>query len=204
VGAGFVACSATNASRDKNTDSRDKDNDSDEGGGSPTSGAGGQGGSLLGGDGGTTGCAPGELTCSSNLHDVTLCDGQVVQTCPPDQGCANGACVAACDAARINKSTIGCDYFTVNPDVTFSAGACFAAFVANTWTTPVNITVERNGVPLDASSFAASPRATARASPARPCPTASCRPARSPSSSSPSSATRSPTRPRARRASSRR
>ena len=111
----------------------------------------------MGGDGGTTGCAPGELTCSSNLHDVTLCDGQVVQTCPPDQGCANGACVAAGDAARISRSTIGCDYFTVNPDVTFSAGACFAAFVANTWTTPVNITVERNGVPLDASSFARIP-----------------------------------------------
>ena len=32
VGAGFVACSATNDSRDKNNDSRDKDNDSDKGG----------------------------------------------------------------------------------------------------------------------------------------------------------------------------
>ncbi|MBL9027395.1 MAG: IgGFc-binding protein [Myxococcales bacterium] len=112
----------------------------------------GQGGGFGQGGGGT--CE--NLTCSADLHDV-VCDGQVVKTCADDQGCAAGACIPACDAAKANKSSVGCDYYTVNPDVTFSQGACFAAFVANTWTTPASLVVERDGQMLDASSFARIP-----------------------------------------------
>ena len=64
------------------------------------------------GDGGT--CRG--LHCSSDLHSVIDCDGNVVTACPPDQGCAGTACVAACDSAKANKSTFGCDYFVATPD----------------------------------------------------------------------------------------
>jgi hypothetical protein len=78
----------------------------------------------------------------------------VISTCPADQGCTPNGCVGSCAAAVANKSNIGCEYYAVIPDVTFDgAGACFAAFVANTWTTPVTITVDYGGMPLDPSMF---------------------------------------------------
>jgi hypothetical protein len=98
--------------------------------------------------------------CSTDLHQIIDCNNQVHTTCPPDQGCAGGMCVPACDAAKDNKSTIGCDYFTVNPDTTFSAGACFAAFVANTWTSAITITADYNGMPLNVATMAAIPQGT--------------------------------------------
>ncbi len=120
-------------------------------GSGPVTGAGGG----FGEGGGSSTCL-GVVTCAADLHTI-LCDGEVFGTCGSDQGCANGACIPACDAAKENKSSVGCDYYTVNPDVTFSQGACFAAFVANTWTTPATITVERDGQLLDASAFARLP-----------------------------------------------
>ena len=59
-------------------------------------------------------------------------------------------------AAERSKGSIGCDYYAVNPDI-FSgdgaAGGCFAAYIANTWDTPVTVHVEYGGKTLDASSF---------------------------------------------------
>src|SRR5690348_3084384 len=52
-------------------------------------------GSGTNGDGGT-GCAN---TCSADLHQVLDCNGSPVMTCPNDQGCANGVCQNACQAA---------------------------------------------------------------------------------------------------------
>src|SRR5437016_349148 len=51
--------------------------------------------------------------CSADLHDVIDCQGNVVFTCPSDQGCFKGVCEPACDAARDNKSTVGCDYLSL-------------------------------------------------------------------------------------------
>src|SRR4051794_1254999 len=52
------------------------------------------------------------------------------------------------------KSSAGCDYYAVVPDVILDgAGACFAAFITNTWTEPVTITVDYGGMTLDASKF---------------------------------------------------
>src|SRR5271169_841692 len=53
------------------------------------------------------------VTCSGDLHDVVDCNNNVVTACPPDQGCAAGACVPACTAASLNKSSVGCDYYAV-------------------------------------------------------------------------------------------
>lgn len=128
-----------------------------EGSGAGSSVGGGGIGGGLGIGGGVQGCS-GALTCSPSLHEV-ICeaDGSVVAVCPDGQGCGNGACVAACDAAEINKSTVGCEYFAVNPDVTWSQGACYGVFVANTWTTPVELTVEFDGQALDVAQFARIP-----------------------------------------------
>ncbi len=79
-------------------------------------------------------------------------------TCPDDQGCGPNGCEPACKSAEDNKSSIGCDYYAVDPDVIDPAwGACFAAFIANTWTTPATIAVEYQGQPLNIAQIARVP-----------------------------------------------
>src|SRR5690242_9487956 len=63
-------------------------------------------GSGSGTSDGNTGC---ENTCSADLHQVLDCNGNPVMSCPDDQGCANGVCQDACQAAADSKSSIGCD-----------------------------------------------------------------------------------------------
>ncbi|HTR53677.1 MAG TPA: IgGFc-binding protein [Kofleriaceae bacterium] len=110
------------------------------------------------GSGGSDGSADCEITCSSDLHDVVDCNGNVITTCPSDLGCAAGSCIAPCDAASEDKSSIGCDYYSVDPDViTEGQGGCFAAYVANTWGAPVAISVERGGTQLALDGFARVP-----------------------------------------------
>ncbi len=125
-----------------------------------------------GSSGGSTGeVCFGDDHCSADLHDVVDCHGDVVMTCPDDQGCSGLACVPACDAASDNKSTFGCDYYVVGPDILFDgAGACFAAFVVNTWSTPVSLTVDFEGQQLDASKFAYIPSGSGSAITYEPLP----------------------------------
>ena len=112
------------------------------------------GGQSLG-DGGGAGVG---VSCSSDLHQVLDIDGKVVKTCPPDLGCAGGECVPACDSAKANKSTIGCDYYSVPPDVIAEGrGGCFAAFIANTWDSAVTLGVERGGQQLNIAGMARIP-----------------------------------------------
>jgi IgGFc binding protein len=82
-------------------------------------------------------CAQG---CSGDLHSVVDCNGNVIMTCPSDQGCAAGMCMPACNAAEANKSSVGCDYYAV-PATDYVAETCFAVYVANTWGSPVTLTV---------------------------------------------------------------
>lgn len=128
--------------------------DNNDGGAGASSGA-SNGGITGGADGGV---APSTVTCSSDLHSVIDADGNIIKKCPDDQGCASGDCVPACDSARANKSTIGCDYFAVAPDtISVGRGACFAAFVANTWGSPVKLAVERAGQTLGIDGMARVP-----------------------------------------------
>jgi hypothetical protein len=122
-------------------------------------GGGDDGGSFTGDDAGDFGDAAvrpcNGQRCSDDLHSVVDCDGHVLMTCPAGQGCSGNGCVPACDSARDNKSSIGCDYYSVDPDVSLDgAGACFAAFVANPWDQPVTLKVAYGGLTLDASTFA--------------------------------------------------
>jgi hypothetical protein len=121
-------------------------------------GSGGDTISITTGTGTGTSC---QTHCSPDLHSVVDCNGNTVSTCPPDQGCGAMGCVPACESAKENKSTIGCDYYSVDPDIiSVAQGACFAAFVANTWGSPVTINVERGGQVLDAASFSYIPLGT--------------------------------------------
>ena len=148
-------------------------------------GTGGDGGNagndaLAGGDGpnlfgdGSGEAAGACTTCSADLHQVLDCDTppHVVTTCPASEGCGmNGQCVPACDAAADNKSSIGCDYYTIpadgwsniplNPSVSVvgaSDGSCFAAFVTNNWGTPMTVSLDYNGTTMDAAPYAYVPQ----------------------------------------------
>lgn len=119
----------------------------------------GTGGLFLTGGANTGGGNPDCLQCSADLHQVLDCDGNLVKECPADQGCApDGSCVSPCESASLNKSSIGCDFFAVQPGPEYETrGSCYAALVANTWTSPLTITAEYAGTNLDVSTIARVP-----------------------------------------------
>jgi hypothetical protein len=126
-------------------------------------GDGANGGDTIGfGDDGSGGDgASCNVHCSSDLHNVVDCNNKVVMACPPDQGCTGNGCGPACDSAKVNKSTFGCDYYSVDPDIiSVGEGACFAAFIANTWTSPVTITADWGGQALPVATTARVPNGT--------------------------------------------
>jgi hypothetical protein len=149
-----------------------------DGGGASSSGGGtdgaaaGDGPHLFGDASGDV--TPDCTTCSADLHEVLDCASppHVITTCPDNQGCGtNGQCVPACDAASANKSSIGCDYYTIpadgwsnipmNPSVAIegsSDGSCFAAFVTNNWGTPMTVSLDFAGTTIDASTHAYIPQ----------------------------------------------
>lgn len=108
-------------------------------------------------DGGSVEAAPGQSCegrrCSRDLHEVhDGCTDDVLEVCPADQACAEGACVSACTSASKAQGSIGCDFWTTPPDVQRSdETSCYAAFVANTWSTPATVTAEFGSAPLDIS-----------------------------------------------------
>jgi hypothetical protein len=144
------------------------------GGATGSGGGASSGGSLgIGGDlhsGGTGGgsddcdvvCC---LTCSTDLTKVVDCNGDLVAECPADQACAAGECIAdTCLAAEASKSSYGCDYWPLETDVVgIASGACFAAFVANTWSVPVHLSVELGGEVLPIETFARIPKGQGQA-----------------------------------------
>ena len=146
-----VACSAnsTNVGRQPGGGGASGGNGGSGGSGTGVGGGSGSGTVLL--DGGTE-C---KNTCSTDLTEVLDCDGNVVQECIDGQGCAFGACTGdPCEAAAKSKSTYGCDYWALKTDVIFQLqGACFAMFIANTWSEPVHIRAEWRGQELPASAI---------------------------------------------------
>jgi hypothetical protein len=120
-----------------------RDNFGDDGGGS------GSGSNLQG------------TSCSSDLHNVLDGDGNVVGTCPDDQGCAAGVCVAACDAAAASQGSVGCDFTVATPSFLQNISPpCFAVFLANNWPENATVTITRNGQTFDATTFGRVPDGT--------------------------------------------
>ncbi len=94
----------------------------------------------------------GAVRCSRDLHAVVdACDDtRVITECAPDQGCANGTCVPACAAAVGANGSTGCEFVALPPPhFYYTAGSCFAAFVANTWGAPARIEGDYGGEPID-------------------------------------------------------
>ncbi len=93
--------------------------------------------------------------CSRDLKQVLVgCEGQeqVVKECGDDEACGDGACLPACEAAKVSKGSLGCDFYTIPPeDYEWNMGQCFAAMIANTWNRPVTISAELGSEALDIS-----------------------------------------------------
>ncbi len=105
------------------------------------------------GDSGKDATGPGS-GCSGDLRSVIDSNGNVTQTCPPDQGCSGGTCVPACQAASASKGSVGCDYVVTTPAFYYpDKPPCFAVFVANNWPKDVKVTVSRLGTTYDVTQF---------------------------------------------------
>ncbi|MCW5835289.1 MAG: IgGFc-binding protein [Labilithrix sp.] len=98
----------------------------------------------------------GDRKCSRDLRSVIdACPDAgeaIVERCADDKGCGNGACVDACESARLSKGSAGCSFWTLPPDDDyFGRGACFVAMIANTWPRAISIRAELGGEALDIS-----------------------------------------------------
>ncbi len=145
---GLSACSATR---------KNELTGSSNGSGSSQSGTGGDLSSISVGTGGSSACG---LSCSGDLKKVVDCNGEVIETCSGDGACLDGGCGNdPCGAAEASKSSYGCDYWAIKPDLLNDGrGACFAAYVANTWSSPVHIDVFRQGAKIPNNAFIVIPQ----------------------------------------------
>jgi hypothetical protein len=145
----WIGCSATDTSTlDPSSSSSGSTSSSGIGG----IGFGGSGGIGFGGNIGQGGACSGQ--CSSDLHQVLDCNGLVVQECTGFEGCdmETLTCINACEAAKNNKQSVGCEYWATDMEA-YQPTYCFAAFVANTWNTPAHLVVEHSGTQLPVESF---------------------------------------------------
>ncbi|MBI2394181.1 MAG: IgGFc-binding protein [Deltaproteobacteria bacterium] len=115
-------------------------------------------------DGALDGATTIHLGCSGDLRSVTDDKGVVQKTCASDQGCFEGECIAACDAAAKSKGNVGCKFIAATPSFySWIAPPCFAVFLANNWSRDVKISVSRAGTALDVTSFGRIPNGSADA-----------------------------------------
>ncbi len=116
------------------------------------------------GDGGMGSGVGVGVACSSDLHNVLDGNGNVVMTCPDDQGCAAGACVPACQAAAASQGSVGCDFVVATPSFYPTiAPPCFAVFLANNWPLDAVTTITRGGTSYDPATIGRVPNGTATA-----------------------------------------
>ncbi|APR81529.1 Hypothetical protein A7982_06878 [Minicystis rosea] len=121
-------------------------------------------GSFVSSSGSGTGGAGG-VGCSADLQSVVDGNGTVLESCPADQGCFQGACVGACDAAAESHGSLGCTFWAPDPPFLSNGvyapnlnGPCYAVFLANAWGRPAKITVSRGGQSFDVTSFGRIPK----------------------------------------------
>jgi hypothetical protein len=152
-----VACSATG-------DGQSFDETSGAGAsgttGSTSTGQGGDDLTTVGSGGGT----PTAGGCSADLQDRLDVNGVVIEHCPADQGCFEGVCIPACEAAAKSQGSIGCEYLATTPpfieNEAFGSlldGPCFAVFVANTWGRDAKLSLRYGAQTLDAAPYARIP-----------------------------------------------
>jgi len=107
---------------------------------------------------GDSGCTN---ACSADQRSVVDCMGNTLMTCDAADACdpASLTCQNACAVAQSNHRSVGCDYYATELE-SLEPTYCFAAFVANTWTSPAHIGVEYNGTTLNPATFASLPSGT--------------------------------------------
>ena len=93
------------------------------------------------------------LQCSLDGRSVVrTCTGEVVETCPPELACGAGACQEPCAAAAADRRSNGCEFYFQPPLFTkYYSQSCYAAYVVNTSTVPVELSLELEGRTLDVS-----------------------------------------------------
>jgi hypothetical protein len=112
-----------------------------------------------------------EIRCSDDLHAVVDAKGNVIEQCAPEDGCANGKCIKACDAAALNKGNVGCDFVVPTPEfLPYTTQPCFAVFVANTWSKPAKLDIRFGDTSLDATTFGRIPNGSLQPSQWTPLP----------------------------------
>ena len=133
---------------------------SGSGNGSGSGAGSGDGGSGSSGGNGSSGGSEGSEGSSSGTGDDAGLLGDDGGDLLGDSGTVNTG-TGACTQAGSDRTTTGCDYFVVQPDVIFEGvGACFAAFLANTSMVPVHIGVSYGTQSLDVTKFAYIPVGT--------------------------------------------
>lgn len=119
---------------------------------------------VRGGDDTTEGTdASCPLSCSADLHSVVDCNGNTTMECTGTSACdpLSFVCTDACASAELNKRSIGCDYYATDMELqSTSNNYCFAAFIANTWTTPAKISVRYGATTPDVAAFTRIPTGT--------------------------------------------
>ncbi|AKU95206.1 hypothetical protein AKJ09_01870 [Labilithrix luteola] len=80
------------------------------------------------------------------------CTGEVVETCSTELACGGGRCQEPCAAAAADKSSLGCEFYLQPPYFTKSFDQnCYASYVVNTSTVPVELSLEYQGEGIDLS-----------------------------------------------------
>ena len=93
------------------------------------------------------------LQCSLDGRSVIeACTGKVVETCADNRACGGAKCIEPCAAAAEDKSSNGCDFFFQSPLLTKQLPpSCYAAFIVNTSTQPIDVSLELDGEAIDVS-----------------------------------------------------
>jgi hypothetical protein len=100
------------------------------------------------------------VSCGRSKHDNFAGDGDGGA---PGIDFSEAGSVYACQQASQTKSSVGCEYYAIHMDGTFSSNnGCFVSFISNTFDAPVHIDVAFDGRPLDVSTFVKIPRGGGR------------------------------------------
>ena len=84
---------------------------------------------------------------------IDTCTGAVVETCRPELACGAGLCQEPCAAAAADQSSNGCEFYLQTPPALAknSAPSCYAAYIVNPSSQPIEISLELDGNEIDIS-----------------------------------------------------
>ncbi|AKV00438.1 hypothetical protein AKJ09_07101 [Labilithrix luteola] len=83
---------------------------------------------------------------------IRSCSGEVIETCDANKACGAAKCQEPCAAAAADQSSNGCEFYFQTPATRdLYSDSCYAAFVVNTSTQPMDFTLDLEGKALDVS-----------------------------------------------------